>query len=153
MTEINGALSAGDSRFAIVVSRFNEIVTERLLHGAVAAFARHGVADEQLDVVSVPGAVEIPVVAARLANSGRYGAVVTLGAVIRGATGHYEQVAAMVANGVAGAAGSSGVPVIFGVLTTDTMEQAIDRAGGKAGNKGAEAAITAIEMADLMRKL
>lgn len=153
MPELNGELTAGDRRFAIVVSRFNELVTERLLHGAIAAFARHGVAQVNLDVASVPGAVEIPVVASRLAASGRYGAVVTLGAVIRGATGHYEHVAAMVANGVAAAATSSGVPVIFGVLTTDTMEQALDRAGGKAGNKGAEAAVTAIEMADLMTKL
>lgn len=153
MNELSGALHGGDHDFALVVSRFNELVTQRLLDGAVAAFARHGVPSERLDVVSVPGAVEIPVVAARLAASGRYGAVVALGAVIRGDTGHYDHVAGMVSSGLAQAATSSGVPVIFGVLTTDTLEQALDRAGGKAGNKGAEAAVTALEMADLMTKL
>ena len=153
MAEINGDLDAGERRFALVVSRFNELVTDRLLQGALSAFARHGVPAERLDVATVPGAVEIPLVASRLAASGKYGAVVTLGAVVRGDTGHYDHVAAMVANGVANAALSTGVPVIFGVLTTDTMEQALDRAGGKAGNKGAEAAVTAIEMADLLSRI
>src|SRR5690606_20645462 len=144
---------SADRRFALVASRFNELVTDRLLQGAMDAFARHGVAADDVDVASVPGAVEIPVVAMRLAASGRYAAVVTIGAVIRGDTGHYDHVASMVAAGIATAATATGVPVIFGVLTTDTTEQALERAGGKAGNKGAEAAVTAIEMADLMTKL
>ena len=153
MNELNGDLHGGAHDFAVVVSRFNELVTRRLLDGAVAAFGLHGVAPERLDVAWVPGAVEIPVVAARLAASGKYGAVIALGAVIRGDTGHYDHVAGMVASGLAQAATTTGVPVIFGVLTTDTLEQALDRAGGKAGNKGAEAAVTALEMADLMAKL
>jgi len=153
MNDLSGELKPGDHRFALVVSRFNELVTQRLQEGAVAAFVRHGVPLDRLDVASVPGAVEIPVVAARLAASGEYGAVVALGAVIRGDTGHYDHVASMVSSGLAQAATSTGVPVIFGVLTTDTLEQALDRAGGKAGNKGAEAAVAALEMADLMAKL
>ena len=148
-----GELRGAERDFALVVSRFNELVTERLLQGAIAAFARHGVPAERLAVASVPGAVEIPVVAARLAASGKYAAIVTIGAVIRGDTSHYDHVASIVASGVAHAANTSGVPVVFGVLTTDTLEQALDRAGGKAGNKGAEAAVTAIEIADLMSRL
>lgn len=153
MNELRGELSGSEHRFALVVSRFNELITERLLAGAVATFARHGVPADRLTVVSVPGAVEIPVVASRLAASGEFGAVIAVGAVIRGDTGHYDHVASMVSGGLAQAAAATGVPVIFGVLTTDSLEQALDRAGGKAGNKGAEAAVTAIEMADLMGKL
>src|SRR5690606_16463419 len=125
--------------FAVVVSRFNELVTKELLAGALAAFERHGAAADDVDVAWVPGAVEIPLVARKLADSGRYQAVVALGAVIRGETSHYDHVCAIVASGVAAASEASGLPVIFGVITTDTLEQAFDRAGGKAGNKGAEA--------------
>jgi len=140
-------------RFAIVVSRFNELVTRQLLDGALAAFRRHGVRDEDVDVVWVPGSFEIPVVARRLAGGATYGAIICLGAVIRGATSHFDYVAGQAAAGVARAALDTGVPVIFGILTTDTLEQALDRAGAKAGNKGYEAAVAAIEMADLMAQL
>lgn len=153
MNVLVGDTSGAGRRFAIVVSRFNELVTERLLTGAVTWLQRHGVAAEDVDVAWVPGAVEIPVVAKRCATSGRYAAVIAIGAVVRGDTSHYDVVCNMVASGVADASQSSGVPVIFGVLTTDTMEQALDRAGGKAGNKGAEAAAAAIEMADLLTRL
>jgi 6,7-dimethyl-8-ribityllumazine synthase len=139
--------------FAVVCSRFNDLITERLLAGALDSFRRHGVAEGSVDVVWVPGAFEIPLVAKTLAASGRYQAVVTLGAVIRGATGHYDLVAGHAAAGVARASLDTGVPVIFGVLTTETIEQAIERAGTKAGNKGAEAAVTALEMADLLRQV
>jgi len=140
-------------RFAIVVSRFNELVTERLVSGAVGWLERHDVESSAIDVAWVPGAVEIPVVAKQCAASGKYAAVIAIGAVVRGETSHYDVVCTMVASGVAEASRSTGVPVIFGVLTTDTMEQALDRAGGKAGNKGAEAAAAAIEMANLLAKL
>ena|SRR5690606_2791990 len=153
MNVLVGDTSGAGRRFAIVVSRFNELVTERLLTGAVTWLQRHGVVAEDVDVAWVPGAVEIPVVAKRCATSGRYAAVIAIGAVVRGDTSHYDVVCNMVASGVADASQSSGVPVIFGVLTTDTMEQALDRAGGKAGNKGAEAAAAAIEMADLLTRL
>lgn len=153
MNVLEGTLSVRDGRFAIVASRFNEFITRRLVDGAHDAFRRHGVAEDALDLVWVPGAVEIPVIAARLAASGRYAAVVTLGAVIRGATSHYDHVCSMVASGVARAALDTGVPVVFGVLTTDTLEQAIERAGSKAGNKGADAAAAALEMASLTARL
>lgn len=153
MGSYQGSLATAGRRFAIVVSRFNELVTKELLAGALAAFERHGAAAADVDVAWVPGAVEIPLVARKLADSGRYQAVVALGAVIRGETSHYDHVCAIVASGVAAASEASGVPVVFGVVTTDTLEQAFDRAGGKAGNKGAEAAVTAIEMADLLSKL
>lgn len=146
-------MSGASQRFAVVVARFNSLVTERLLAGALEAFARHGLLDDSVDVAWVPGAVEIPVIAQRLAASGDYGAVVTLGAVVRGETSHYDLVCQAVTSGVNRVALDTGVPVIFGVLTTDTMEQALDRAGGKAGNKGADAAVAAIEMASLMGKL
>lgn len=139
--------------FAVVVSRWNDLVTDRLVAGALDAFDRHGAGEGAVDLVWVPGAFEIPLVARELAASGRYRAVVTLGAVIRGATGHYEVVASQVAAGVGRAALDTGVPVVFGVLTTETLDQALERAGGKAGNKGAEAAAVAIEMADLLRQI
>ena len=142
-----------ERRFAVVVARFNELVTRQLLDGALHAFRRHGVDEARVDVVWVPGSFEIPVVAKRLAASRRYGAVICLGAVIRGATSHFDYVAGQAAAGVARAALDTGVPVIFGILTTDTLEQAIDRAGAKAGNKGYEAAVDAIEMADLLAQL
>ena len=139
--------------FAIVVSRFNEFITSKLLGGALDALGRHGVADGSIEVVWSPGSFEIPLIAQRLAGSGRYTVVICLGAVIRGGTDHYEYVASEVAKGVAQAGMHTGVPCIFGVLTTDSIEQAIERAGTKAGNKGAEAAMAALEMANLFEQL
>ena len=141
------------ARFAVVVSRFNEFVTSKLLGGALDAFARHGVEDKNVEVAWSPGSFEIPLLAKKLAGSGRYAAVVCLGAVIRGGTDHYQYIAAEVSKGVAAAGLNTGVPVIFGVLTCDTVEQAIERAGTKAGNKGADAAVAAIEMANLLDQL
>jgi 6,7-dimethyl-8-ribityllumazine synthase len=153
MTSYEGALRGDGLRVAIVCGRFNELITERLLAGARDGLVRHGVDEASITVAWCPGAFEIPLVAHRLAASGEFDAVITLGAVIRGATGHYEVVANNAAAGVARAALDTGVPVVFGVLTVDTIEQAIERAGTKAGNKGFEAAVTAIEMADLLRQL
>ena len=153
MNRFEGQLRGDGLRVGIVVSRFNDTITRRLLEGAHNALVRHGVADDDITVAWVPGAVEIPVVAQSLASSGSYDAVVTLGAVIRGATSHYESVCSMVASGVGHVALDTGIPVIFGVLTTDTIEQALERSGTKAGNKGAEAAAAAIEMASLMQQL
>ena len=153
MTIIEGDFSPPEGRFAIVVARFNAMVTEAMLVGCRDAFVRHGVADDRLDVVRVPGAFEIPLVARRLAGSGRYAAVVCLGCVIRGETDHYDHVAGQAAAGVMQAGLATGVPVIFGVLTTDTVEQALNRSGLKAGNKGADAALTAIEMVNLIGQI
>ncbi len=141
------------ARFAVIVSRFNEFVTSKLLAGAMDAFARHGVKDADIEVVWSPGSFEIPVLAHRLAGSGKYAAVVCLGAVIRGGTEHYQYIAAEVSKGIAAAAVATGVPCLFGVLTCDTIEQAIERAGTKAGNKGADAAAAAIEMVNLLAQL
>ena len=152
MKTIEGHLQAKGMRFAIVVARFNEFIGSKLLEGALDALRRHGAEDENCTVVWVPGAFEIPLAAQTLAQSKKYDAVITLGAVIRGATPHFDMVAAEVTKGVAQASLHSGMPVIFGVLTTDSIEQAIERAGTKAGNKGADAAVTAIEMVDLLRK-
>jgi 6,7-dimethyl-8-ribityllumazine synthase len=140
-------------RFAIVVSRFNEFITGKLLEGAMDCLRRHGVATEDVDTAWTPGAFEIPLIARKLAASKRYAAVICLGAVISGATRHFEYVAAEVAKGIAHASLETGIPVIFGVLTTDTIEQAIERAGTKGGNKGFDAALTALEMADLCAKI
>ena len=140
-------------RVAIVASRFNDTITQRLVEGASDGLRRHGVDAESVDVAWAPGAFELPLVASRLAASGQYDAVITLGAVIRGATGHYDFVAGQCASGVQRVSLDTGVPVIFGVLTTDTIEQAIERSGTKAGNKGFEAAVTAIEMANLLSGL
>lgn len=149
-----GALKApSDARWAIVASRFNEFVTSHLVSGAIDALVRHGAVDSNIDIFWTSGSFEIPPVAKRLANSGRYAAVICLGAVIRGGTPHFEYIAAEASKGVAAVAMSSPVPVIFGILTTDNIEQAIERAGTKAGNKGADAAIAAIEMANLYRQL
>ena len=148
-----GQLSAGGLRFAIVVSRFNSFITERLLAGAMDALARTGADAGQIDTVRVPGAWEIPLVAAELARQHRYDAVICLSAVIRGETPHFDYVAGEAAKGIAHAAAETGVPVAFGVVTANTMDQAIDRAGGKSGNKGFDAAMTAVEMAHLMRAL
>jgi 6,7-dimethyl-8-ribityllumazine synthase len=146
-------LTGRDKRFAIVLSRFNEFVGGKLLDGARDALLRHEVSEDAIDLVWVPGAFEIPVVARRLATTGRYDAVICLGAVIRGATPHFDYVAAEVSKGVAHASLETGVPVIFGVLTTDTIEQAIERAGIKAGNKGFDAAVAAIEMANVLAQI
>jgi 6,7-dimethyl-8-ribityllumazine synthase len=141
------------ARFGVVVGRFNHFITDRLLEGALDALVRHGVSREHVVVVRVPGAYEIPFAVKRLAKSGKVEAVVALGAVIRGATPHFDQVAGEVSKGCGGAMDESGVPVLFGVLTTDTIEQAIERAGTKAGNKGWEAALAAIEMVNLARAM
>lgn len=153
MTTYEGQLRGDGVRVAVACSRFNELITERLLAGALDGLRRHGVDDGSVTVAWVPGAFELPLVAARLAGSGEHDAVVCLGAVIRGATGHYEQVAGQCAAGLQRAQMDSGVPVIFGVLTTDTLDQALERAGAKAGNKGFEAAAAALEIVDLLRQL
>jgi 6,7-dimethyl-8-ribityllumazine synthase len=150
---IEGELLARDLRFVVVAARFNEFVVEPLVRGALDALKRHGVLEKQIEIVRVPGAFEMPVVVRKLALSQRYDAIITLGAVIRGQTPHFDYVAGECAGGVARVALESGVPVAFGVLTTDTVEQAVDRAGGKAGNKGADCALVAIEMANLLRRL
>jgi 6,7-dimethyl-8-ribityllumazine synthase len=148
-----GDLIVRDLRFALVVSRFNDFVVDPLVRGAVDALKRHGATEKQIEIVRVPGAFDIPVVARKLAQSRRYEALVALGAVIRGQTPHFDYVAGECASGLARVALESGVPIGFGVLTTDTVEQAVDRAGGKAGNKGADAALAALEMANLLRRL
>ncbi len=150
---IEGDLSPPAGRFAVVAAKYNSVIVEPLLVGALDAFRRNGVGDDRVDVVKVPGSFEIPLIAQALAESGKYVAVVCLGCVIRGDTDHYEYVSRAASDGVLQAGLSTGLPVIFGVLTCETMEQAVDRAGGKAGNKGAEAAVTAIEMANLLTKI
>jgi 6,7-dimethyl-8-ribityllumazine synthase len=153
VTVYEGQLSGAGVRVAIAASRFNESIVVRLVDGALDGLRRHGVDADSIDVAWAPGAFELPLVAARLAGSGQYDAVITLGAVIRGATGHYDLVAGQCAAGVQRAQLDTGVPVIFGVLTTDTIEQAVERSGTKAGNKGFEAAMAAIEMASLLGRL
>jgi 6,7-dimethyl-8-ribityllumazine synthase len=150
---IEGELLVRDLRFGVVMARFNEFVVDSLLKGALDALRRHGASDKQIEIVRVPGAFDVPVVARKLALSRRYEALIALGAVIRGQTPHFDYVAGECASGLARIALESGVPIAFGVLTTDTMEQAVDRAGGKAGNKGADAALAALEMANLLRRL
>lgn len=150
---LEGSLIVGDDRAAIVVSRFNDLVTERLLAGAVDTLHRHGLADDRITVVRVPGAFELPLAAQRLARSGQFTMVVCLGAVIQGETTHHEYINHQMAGGILQASLSTDVPVAFGVLTCPTMEQALDRAGGKAGNKGVEAALAVIEMANLLRTM
>jgi 6,7-dimethyl-8-ribityllumazine synthase len=150
---IEGDLSAKKLRFAIIVGRFNSFVTDRLLSGALDALTRSGCSEENIEIVKVPGAWEMPVVARELARAKRCDAIIALGAVIRGGTPHFDYVAGEVSRGLAQAAADTGVPVCFGVLTTNTVEQAVDRAGVKGGNKGFDAAMTAIEMANLMRRL
>lgn len=150
---IEGDLLARDLRFAIVAARFNEFIVEQLVRGATEALRRHGAKEQQITLVRVPGAFDMPVVVRQLARSGKYDAVIALGAVIKGATAHFDYVAGECASGLARAANDTDVPVAFGVLTTDTIEQAIERAGTKAGNKGADAAMCALEMANLMRGL
>lgn len=150
---IEGELVGSGLSMAIVVSRFNEFITSKLLGACVDTLRRHGVDEESIEIIWCPGAYEIPFVARKAAQSAKYDAVVCLGAVIRGATSHYDLVCSECAKGVAAVAAESGVPTIFGVVTTDTIEQAIERAGTKAGNKGADAAMAAIEMANLVRAM
>ena len=154
MNEYQGKLIApAKAKFAIVVSRFNEFITSRLLSGAIDALSRHGVADDDIDVIWSPGSFEIPVITARIAEGGQYAAVLCRGAVIRGGTEHYQYIASEVAKGIALVSLKTGTPCIFGVLTCETLEQAVDRAGAKSGNKGAAAAVSALEMANLMDQL
>ena len=150
---IEGSLDAKGLKFGILVSRFNSFICERLLEGSLDALLRHGAADGDIEVARVPGAFEIPLAARKMAGTGRYDAIICLGAVIRGSTPHFDYVASEVSKGVAHVSLDSGVPVAFGVLTTDSIEQAIERAGTKAGNKGFDAAVTAIETANLFKEL
>ena len=153
MKIIEGKLQAKDLKFGIVLSRFNDFITSRLLDGAVDGLLRHGAAEKDVEVVRVPGSFEIPLVAKKMAASGKFDAVICLGTVIRGATPHFDYVAAEVSKGVAAASFETGVPIAFGVITADTIEQAVERAGTKAGNKGWDAAVTAIEMAQVMKQI
>ena len=150
---LEGTLLVGNVRVAIVVSRFNELITERLLAGAVDTFRRHGLTDDRITIVRVPGSFEIPLPAKRLADSGQFAAVVCLGAVIQGETSHHEYINHPMASAIMLSSVSSGVPVTFGVLTCQSMDQALDRAGGKAGNKGIEASLAAIEMINLLAQM
>jgi 6,7-dimethyl-8-ribityllumazine synthase len=151
--ELSGDLNGQGLRVAVVVARFNELVTRPLLNAAIGTLTRHGVVDDDISIVWVPGAFELPVAANSLAKTSRFDAIVCLGAVIRGETGHYEMVAGNAARGIAQVGIDTGVPTIFGVLTTETMEQALNRAGGKAGNMGANAAVAAIETARLVQAI
>jgi 6,7-dimethyl-8-ribityllumazine synthase len=151
--EIKGRIAAGKGGYAIVVSRFNEFITSKLLAGAIDCLQRHGAADEQIRVVWVPGACEITHAAKKLAESGKYAAVLCLGAVIRGQTAHYDYVCQQVVRGIGQINYDSGTPAVFGVLTCETIEQAVERAGTKMGNAGADAALTAMEMADVMERI
>ncbi len=153
MKIIEGELQAKGLKFGIIVSRFNDFITSRLLDGAIDALVRHGAKEDDIEVVRVPGSFEIPLVAKKMASKGLYNAVICLGTVIRGATPHFDYVAAEVSKGIASASMETGVPIAFGVITSDTIEQAVERAGTKAGNKGWDAAITAIEMAQVIKKL
>lgn len=153
MKIINGQLNAEGKKFAIVVSRFNEFITNKLIGGAEDMLKRHGVADNDISVVWVPGAFEIPAAAKKIAEGGKFDGIICLGCVIRGATPHFDYVSAEVSKGVAAVGMQSKVPVIFGVLTTDTIEQAVERAGTKSGNKGADAAMSAIEMVSLYSQI
>ena len=150
---IEGEISGKGIRFAIVVSRFNDFVSQRLLDGALDALKRHGASDDQIDVVKVPGAFEIPAMAKRLSSDSRFDCVICLGAVIRGATPHFEYISSQVARGIASVALESLIPIAFGVITCDTLEQAIERAGAKSGNKGWDAAVSAMEMVNLFKAL
>ena len=150
---IEGMLDGKGKKFAIAVSRFNELITKKLLDGAIDGLVRHGVNSDEITVVWTPGAFEIPLVTQKLAKSKKYDAVIALAAIIRGSTPHFDYVSAEISKGVASVSLESGVPVVFGVLTTDNIEQAIERAGTKSGNKGFDAAMTAVEMADLTGKI
>lgn len=151
MKTYEGQLVASNEKFCIIVSRFNDFIGSKLLSGAIDELKRHGVDEENIDIVKVPGAFEIPIAAQKFAGTKKYNAIITLGAVIKGSTAHFDYVCAEVSKGIAQVSLQSGVPVIFGVLTTDNIEQAIERAGTKAGNKGSDAAKAAIEMANLLK--
>ena len=153
MKTIEGVLTTNGDMFCIIIARFNEFIGSKLLSGAIDELRRHGVEESNIDVVWVPGAFEIPIVAKKCASTGKYNAIITLGAVIKGSTSHYDYVCAEVSKGVAAVGLETGVPVIFGVLTTDNIEQAIERAGTKSGNKGSDAAKSAIEMANLLKQI
>lgn len=153
MKIIEGELQAKGLKFGIVVSRFNDFITNKLLDGALDALLRHGAKEEDIDIVKVPGSFEVPMLARRLALKGTYNALICLGTIIRGATPHFEYIAAEVSKGIASASMETGLPIAFGIITSDTIEQAVERAGTKSGNKGWDAAITAIEMAQLLKKL
>ncbi|UCG79795.1 MAG: 6,7-dimethyl-8-ribityllumazine synthase [Desulfobacterales bacterium] len=148
-----GQISGEGKKVGVIVSRFNDFISDRLLSGALDALARHGTNDEDIDIVKVPGSFEIPLMAKKMAQRGKYDAIICLGAVIRGSTPHFEYVSAEVSKGIALVSLESGVPVVFGVITTDTLEQAIERAGSKSGNKGWTAAVAAMEMANLMESV
>jgi 6,7-dimethyl-8-ribityllumazine synthase len=150
---IEGSFVPPDRPLAIVAARFNEVVVEKLIHGALDTLRRHGVPDSQVEIIRVPGSFELPLVARQTAETHRYAAVICLGAVIQGDTDHYDYVCSATTSGIASASLQTGVPILFGVLTCDTMEQAIDRAGGKGGNKASDCALAALEMADLLKKL
>lgn len=151
--ELKGDLNGQGLRVAVVVARFNEVITRQLLTGAVETLSRHGISDDDISVAWVPGSFELPVVAKSMAKTGRYDSIICLGAVIRGETGHYDMVAGHASGGIGSVAMDTGVPVIFGVLTTESMEQAINRSGGKSGNMGSNAAVTAIETARLIQAI
>ncbi len=151
MKTYEGQLVAGEEKFCIIISRFNDFIGSKLLSGAVDELKRHGVNPENIDIVKVPGAFEIPLLALKCAKSGKYNAIITLGAIIKGATAHFDYVSAELSKGIAQVSLQTETPVIFGVLTTENIEQAIERAGTKAGNKGSEAAKAAIEMANLLK--
>lgn len=153
MKIIEGELQAKGLKFGIVISRFNDFITSKLLEGAKDALLRHGAKEDDIDIVKVPGSFEIPIVAKKMALKQMYNAIICLGTVIRGATPHFEYISAEVSKGIASASMDTGVPIAFGVITCDTIEQAVERAGTKSGNKGWDAAITAIEMAQLLKKI
>jgi len=153
MKIFEGELQAKGLKFGIVTSRFNEFITSKLLDGAVDALLRHGAREDDIDIAKVPGSFEIPLIAKKMALRGTYNAIICLGTVIRGATPHFEYIAAEVSKGIASASMETGVPIAFGIITSDTIEQAVERAGTKSGNKGWDAAVTAIEMAQLQKKL
>lgn len=153
MRTIEGKLVSQNTRYALVVSRFNEFISKKLLEGCLDCLTRHGAGDDDIDIIWVPGAFELPLIAQKATQSGRYQAVIALGCVIRGATPHFDLIAAETTKGLAQVGLKAGLPVVFGVLTTDTIEQAVERAGTKAGNKGWDAAVTAIEMVNLIKGL
>jgi 6,7-dimethyl-8-ribityllumazine synthase len=153
MKIFEGELQAKGLKFGIIMSRFNEFITSKLLDGAVDALVRHGAREEDIDLAKVPGSFEIPLIAKKMALKDTYNAIICLGTIIRGATPHFEYIAAEVSKGIASASLETGVPMVFGIITSDTIEQAVERAGTKSGNKGWDAAVTAIEMAQLQKKL
>jgi len=153
MKRIEGELQAKGLKFGVIVSRFNDFITGKLLEGAHDALVRHGAREDDIDIVKVPGSFEIPLVAKKMAMKGIYNAIICLGTIIRGATPHFEYVAAEASKGIASASMETGIPMAFGIITSDTIEQAVERAGTKSGNKGWDAAITAIEMAQLLKKI